>query len=324
MRLVLALLVATLLSGTRAQAASPESGWQADRLDHLMLWTDNVDRTTSVLAVKLGFQVGPGGDFGDGVANRILRLGDQSYLELLYTTQPASELGEDLRKELAEVRAGTGAKTFALHPSELDRADAFLRSRGFELDPPSPMNYDPDGPGPKPSEPASWRTVEFVHSPFTFGGLFLISYAANRPVPADRAIRIEHPNGTTAWTSIWLLSSDLEADRKAFERMGFVAGGEVDLPQVGARGLRMQAGSDTLLVVAPHGDGAAAQALAKRGAHVFGLSIGVKDIDRAQRIVERGYGVELARYAGLDGNSVLAPTQDDLGLFIEFHALAKQ
>lgn len=310
----------------QAPARAAEPAWQADGLDHVLLWTDNIDRTTSVLAVKLGFQVRPGGDFGNGVANRLLVIDDKSYIELLYTTRARAELDEVTRQDLDELGADIGANTFALHPLELDRVDGFLRGRGFALDPPSPMTYDPDGAGPLPSVPSDWRTVEFAKSPATFGDLFFISYADEQPAPtpqvlADRAIRREHPNGARAWTSLWLLSSDLTSDRSAFERMGFANLGEVELPQIGAHGVRWQAGADTIIVLAPQGDGIAAQALAKRGPHILGISIGVKDIDRAQRLVKSGYGIKPARYAGTEGDSILAPTYDDLGLLVELHAL---
>ncbi|MEP7098806.1 MAG: VOC family protein, partial [Dokdonella sp.] len=53
---------------------------------------------------------------------------------------------------------------------------------------------------------------------------------------------------------------------------------------------------------------------------VLGVSIGVTDLNRAKRQVERGYEKELPGYRGVLGDSFLAPTQDDLGLLIEFHA----
>lgn len=278
-----------------------------------MLWTDNIDRTTSVFTVKLGFQVRPGGDFGDGVANRLLRIGDESYIELLYTSRPRAELNEGTRKDLDALRAGTGARTFAIHPVDLDKLAGFLRGRGFELDPPSPATSD-------------WRTTSFARSPVTFGDLFFIGYAEEHSTPvqlADRAMSREHPNGARTWSSIWLLSADVSADSKALERMGFAPRGEVDLAQIGAHGTRLQAGPDTITVLAPRGEGIAARAFASRGTQVLGLSIGVKDVDRAQRLVQRGYGIKLEHYAGLEGDSILAPTYEDLGLFIEFHALEK-
>jgi hypothetical protein len=55
---------------------------------------------------------------------------------------------------------------------------------------------------------------------------------------------------------------------------------------------------------------------------VLGVSIAVTDLDRAQRWVERGYQQQLKRYDGALGASFLAPTQEDLGLLIEFHSSA--
>jgi catechol 2,3-dioxygenase-like lactoylglutathione lyase family enzyme len=307
-----------------AALALASLAWQSDGLDHIMLWTDSIDRTTAVFTVKLGFQVRPGGDFGDGVANRLLRIGDESYIELLYTTRARAELNESTRKDLDALRTGTGARTFAVHPLELDQLDALLRKRGFELDPPSPLTYDPDGAGPLAAMPSEWRTVSFAKPPITSGDLFFIGYAQEHPTPLqleDRALTREHLNGARAWTSIWLLSSDVAADRKALGKMGFTDGGEVNLPQVGAHGALLQSGPDTIVLLAPQGDGIAARALASRGTHVLGLSIGVKDINRAQRLVQRGYGIKLDHYAGLEGDSILAPTYEDLGLLIEFHAM---
>lgn len=318
-------VLALVSMGAFAQlpAHAADAAWQTDGLDHIMLWTDNIDRITAALTVKLGFQVRPGGDFGDGVANRLLTIGDGSYIELLYTTR--ADLNESTRKDLAALHASTGARTFAVHPLELDKLDAYLRRHAFELDPPSPLTYDPDGPGPQPAVSSDWRTVSFAKSPVTFGDVFFIGYAEEHLTPiqvGDRAASREHPNGARAWTCIWLLSSDVAADREALQKMGFTDRGEVDLPHLGAHGFRLQAGPDTIAVLAPKGEGIAAQALAKRGTHVLGLSIGVKDVDRAQRLVQRGYGVKLEHYAGPDGDSILAPTYEDLGLLIEFHAVA--
>jgi catechol 2,3-dioxygenase-like lactoylglutathione lyase family enzyme len=323
MRILLALL---LVACAPALAQSPAKPWEAEGLDHIMLWTDDIDRTTSVFTVKLGFQVVPGGDFGDGVANRLLKIGDRSYLELLYTTRERSKLGASTRAQLEELGSGTGARIFAVHPRDIDQADRFLRSQGFAPDPPSSMTYDPDGAGPLPATPALWRSLSFPKSPFTFGDLFLINYAENAATPeqrADRAVQREHPNGTAAWSSIWLLSSDVDADAKTFERMGFASRGAIDLPQIGARGIRLQVGPDTIALLTPQGDGLAAKALAQRGTHIIGLSLGVADIGLAQRIVQRGYGVKLARYAGAHGESFLAPTHGELGHFVEFHALPR-
>ena len=76
-----------------------------------------------------------------------------------------------------------------------------------------------------------------------------------------------------------------------------------------------------ILALQPDGAGIAAQTMANGGARILGVSFGVSDLGRARRWVERGYERELTTYRGLSGESFLAPTRDDLGLSIEFHAM---
>lgn len=205
-RLAVVLLAAVALVPARAT----DGIWRTDGLDHVLLWTDNIDRTTAVFTVRLGFQVRPGGDFGDGVANRLLRLGDGSYIELLYTTRARAELNDDTRSNLEQLRAGTGARTFAVHPLELDTLDRYLRGQGFRLDPPTPLTYDRDGPGPLPAVPSDWRTVSFVTSPITTGDLCSGWSSAGmgsrfRTTP-DRTATRSSPRRTTIW-DCWLNST---------------------------------------------------------------------------------------------------------------------
>jgi hypothetical protein len=61
--------------------------------------------------------------------------------------------------------------------------------------------------------------------------------------------------------------------------------------------------------------------MANGGPRILGVSFGVADLGRARRWVERGYERGLATYRGLSGESFLAPTQGDLGLSVEFHAM---
>lgn len=58
-----ALLALAIPSSASAVQQSSVGG-----VDHVLIWSRNIDQVTSIMAVKLGFQVRPGGDFGDGVA----------------------------------------------------------------------------------------------------------------------------------------------------------------------------------------------------------------------------------------------------------------
>ncbi len=160
-------------------------------------------------------------------------------------------------------------------------------------------------------------------SPAT-GAVFFIDYASLDPAPtsvADDRLNREHPNGARELSAFWLLSSHADSDRKQLERMGFAGALPVRVPRLSARGYCIPIGPNGLIVLEPDGAGIAADALRNGGSQILGVSVGVTDLDRAKRWVERGYEQQVARYKGVFGDSFLAPTGDDLGIFIEFHAL---
>jgi hypothetical protein len=310
---LLSVLALTLAMGQPAAAVEPPD--TASVLDHVLLWGRGIDQVSAVMAVKLGFQVRPGRNPG-GVANRYVRMGDGSYLELEGITRPDADMDPGMRADQAVLRGGPGARTFGLRSPALDQRRAFLRRQGF--DPTaifSASPTDPDGGGP--SKPPRWRLFAFARQPLS-ANLFFIDYA---PVPdIDDRIAREHPNGARTLSAIWLLSPDAASDRKSFEKMGFTGAVPVRLPQIAARGYCVPIGRKRIYALQPDGPGVAADALRRGGPQVLGVSIGVDDLGRAKRRVERGYETELASYRGLLGDAFLAPTQDDLGLLMEFHA----
>ena len=104
------LLAATLLFAGTAAAQTPAAPaapgallGSGGGLDHVLLWTRERDGVTATLAVKLGFQVRPGGDFGDGTANRLIRFADRTYLELLFFTRPGSDVAEDTPRAVERI-----------------------------------------------------------------------------------------------------------------------------------------------------------------------------------------------------------------------------
>ena len=317
-----AAMAAALIASATPQAASAAQENPVGGLDHVLIWTRNIDQITSVMTVKLGFQVRPGGDFGDGVANRLIPFADRSYLELLYFTRPEAELAEEPREVFAATERGTMANMFALEAIDVEAASSQLRGRGWALAPDSPMTYDPDGDGPQPPRESTWRTIGFQSPPLTSANLFFIKYQRGPSSPVDEADRIvfrRHPNGAQRISAVWLLSPDAEAESEKLTRMGFNRAGEVSLPEQGLRGFRFDSAGETILALQPVGPGPAADALAQRGAHVYGLSIEVEDVGRARRIAEWGYGREMTTYQGLLGEAFAAPTSAELGFMLEFH-----
>jgi hypothetical protein len=303
-------------------AMAVESTKESNTLDHLLLWGRDIDQVTSIMGTKLGFQVRPGRN-PDGVANRYVRMADGSYVELLGITRPNPVMDPGMLADQASLRGGPGARNFGLLSSALDKRRSYLLDHGFETtDVFSASPTDPDGAGP--SKPRRWRLFAFERQPLS-SGLFFIDYPVGGTAPTsgdDDKIAREHAVGAQALTAVWLLSSSADADRKQLLKMGFADGGPVRIPQITAVGYCVAVGDKHIFTIQPNGPGVAADALRSGGPQVLGISIGVSDFGRAKRRVERGYEKELASYQGLLGESFLAPTQEDLGLFIEFHSLA--
>ncbi|MFC5437811.1 VOC family protein [Rhodanobacter umsongensis] len=315
-----ALLIFGLGQPAAAATRPPGAGYS---IDHVLLWGRGIDQVSAVMAVKLGFQVRPGRNPG-GVANRYVRMSDGSYLELLGITRPDAAMDPGMQADQASLHGGPGSRTFGLRSTELDATRTLMQQRGLQPTPVFAASLDdPDGDGP--SAPPRWRLFAFDRQPLS-SNLFFIDYArlgetAVR-VADDRAAR-EHPNTARELSAVWLLSSDADAARGQFERMGFTGATPVRMARIAARGWAVPVGRKRVLVLQPDGPGIAADALRKGGPQVLGASIGVADLARAKRQVERGYERALPAYRGVLGDSFLAPTQDDLALLIEFHAMSR-
>lgn len=309
-----------VLAAPAASAAVPNES--VDAIDHVLLWGRDIDQVSAVMAVKLGLQVRPGRNPA-GVANRYVRMADGSYIELEGITRPDATMDPGMQADQAALHGGPGARTFGLRSTQLDRRRAGLLQEGFAPTPVfSASPNDPDGDGP--SAPPRWRLFAFERDPLS-SHLFFIDYAALAATTArvaDARIAREHPDGAQALSAIWLLSTDAGADRRQFERMGFAGATPVRMPQLSAVGFCIPVGSKQVFALQPDGAGIAADALRRGGPQVLGISLAVADLGRAQRMVERGYETRLARYDGRLGEAFLAPTQADLGMFVEFHAVA--
>ena len=103
---LLSVLALTLAMGQPAAAVEPPDTTSA--LDHVLLWGRDIDQVSAVMAVKLGFQVRPGRNPG-GVANRYVRMGDGSYLELEGITRPDADMDPGMRADQAVLRGNTEA-----------------------------------------------------------------------------------------------------------------------------------------------------------------------------------------------------------------------
>jgi hypothetical protein len=295
------------------------------RVDHILLWGRSIDEVTSIMAVKLGFQIRPGHD-PSGVANRYVRLADRGFVELLGITRPNAEMDPGSQADQVSLRGGAGARSFGIYSSTVEQLRSALMAKGFGV------TSVFSAPTAKASATTSagtttpdWWLFAFEKQPLS-SSLFFIDYSPSYAMPTsvadDRIVRT-HPNGATALSAVWLLSSNADADRDSLAKMGFGGARPVRISRVAARGYCIPVGPNYVLALQPDGSGISAETLSRGGAQVLGISIAVTDLGRAQRWVERGYEQKLDSYDGALGPSFLAPTQNDLGLFVEFHAATK-
>ncbi|GLQ97264.1 VOC family protein [Dyella mobilis] len=318
MRLTLVISAWFLCLGVaQASTPSPAPAASTTQLEHILLWGRSIDQVTSIMAVKLGFQVRPGHD-PDGVANRYVRFSDGSYIELLGITRPNPTFDPGMQADQEALKGGPGSRTFGFRTSSLDAIHRSLQLLHYAV---TPFFSGPDSKKP------GWRLFAFTRAPLSSNTFFIdyaSGYAPDQFDPSnkdDYRVTREHPNGAQMLSSIWLVSADANADRQQLEKMGFGHAVPVTLPEVGAQGFCVPVGPTALLVLQPQGAGLAGQVMASGGPRILGASYGVIDLGRAQRWVERGYERSLATYRGVYGESFLAPTQDDLGMTIEFHAM---
>jgi catechol 2,3-dioxygenase-like lactoylglutathione lyase family enzyme len=303
----------------------------ADRLpalgrgvDHVLLWTRDADRASRGLERKLGFQVRPGGDFGDGVANRLIMFRDLSYLELLFFTVPIDQVSPSTREGLEFLRHRDGSHAFAFNVPALEPTLAQLASAGFSVGEPSAGSYDPDGPeGPLPRQDSLFRTAGFTVQPIAGLDPFFVWYRPRTSwtVEHHRSVeaRSRHPNTAQRLSAVWVATADPAQTAAVLERMGMIAGRPIGLPHLQASATPFTAGRSTILVVAAAGDGYVAHQLRERGTHVLGVSVEVASLEVAAAAVAAGYGSRPRRYRGTLGESVLARSEEDLGILIEFH-----
>jgi hypothetical protein len=316
--LFLASALALAATVTLPAVSAPATSTPTTAIDHILLWGRTIDGITATMAVKLGFQVKPGRDPA-GIANRYVRFADGSYIELLGLTRPDAQLDPGAEADQKALKGGPGSRSVALRSAALEQARSAATALGWK----TTQVFE----GPKMANGRiGWRLFGFLQQPLS-SNLFLIDYdpawapdLVQTPAAGDWQAARVHPNGAKDLTAYWLLSADADGDRRQLAAMGLGAGKPIRLPQIGARGFCVAVGAKAILVLQPDGPGVAADALRDGGPQVFGASVEVADLGRAQRLVERGFERPVTRYAGAFGQSFAAPTRDDLGMTIEFHA----
>lgn len=287
----------------------------------MLVWTRDADRSSRFLERQLGFQVRSGGSFPGDTANRLIRFGDASFIELLYFTAPLDRVS---LQGVEFLRHRNGSNGFAMAVPSLEETARGLAGSGFSPDAPTAGTYDPDGPeGPQPPQDSIFRTLGFRIPPLPGLDPFFVWYRpAGRWTAEEQAKRDQvsrHRNTAERLSAIWIVAADPAAASTALLRMGMSRGRAVDQPDLRARAIAFTSGRSKIILLAPSREGPAARQLRLRGPHVAGISVEVTDIDVAAHVLRTGGAPPPRRASSPLGPSIRSDSTDELGLFIEFH-----
>ncbi len=311
LRVWLALLA--LCAACSVPAKAPELA-----ADHTLLVVRDIAATSSVLAERLGFTVQKMGRFPElGIENRVVYFQDGLFFELLAVYDEAKAAGT---REARFLRTREGAMGLAFEVPSAGRAAEALIGRRVPV----------DGPAPYPPEAAAnrwlWKTVTprlALPGDHVFAIEYRQSWAelrARNPARFGDAPRT-HRNTAQRVRSVWIAVHDARKALERLRRFGLHGSRPVAIPALGARGYAIESGTTDILLLAPTGAGAIADALNAQGERVVGASIEVADQGMARRTVEQGLGESPEDLAGPYGASFLVRTRSSgIGLMLEFVA----
>ncbi len=298
-----------------ATEETPRSLLQDGRgIDHLIVAVRNLPSSTDDYSKRLGFTIIPGGRHPTGTENTIAGFEDQTYLELLSQYDPSQD--ESLCSFLEKHE---GVAAVGLQTASAEQSARFLRSRGLE---PKTGEGSIKLEGMEGPPPVFWRWVDINDGTALGNSIFLIEYT-----PARMEYREKHPEqyGQTSHqntgknlSKVWIAVRGLEEAAKRYQHIGLTRKLTLDLPWLNAKGLELQAGNGSILLLAPTGDkGETVRFLAQRGEGVIGASIEVASLATCERSLKQSK-IDTQTQTGPDQTSLMVHAHGTHGLFLEF------
>ncbi len=285
-------------------------------VDHLVVAVRHLEASRNEYARALGFTMSKGGRHPGGTENSVARFENGSYLELLgcYDTVKAAGVAGFLEKQ-------EGAMSLGLETSSAGGTAAFLKARGCETEVGS-GTITLEGTDETP--PVLWRVVGLKDGSKISDLIFFIEYTPEREAFRRKypehygASGTVHRNTAERIVSVWMAVNDADEATRRYESLGFRAMREVSFSQMDAKGREVEAGQGTILLLSPWIPGGKTGAsLAQRGEGIVGVSLRVKNLATAQRILEEYRGEVLRRYDGVYGKSLLVPPELTHGVWLE-------
>jgi hypothetical protein len=114
--------------------------------------------------------------------------------------------------------------------------------------------------------------------------IFFVEYSAQVKNQVEKDAK-DHENRAESIRAVWMAVKDLDAARKAYDRMGLTPCRPVVIASLGAKGCEIKAASGViLLLTAAKPDGAVGQYLNQRGDSVMGISLEVANLTETSKV----------------------------------------
>jgi Glyoxalase-like domain len=314
-------------------------GWG---LDHIIFGMPNAETVEDIFGTKLGFSPVPGNRFpGQGLEQAIVSL-PPAYLEFLWPYQKPTDADELTARLLQKVGAGGGPFSYNIDVSPVQQATNTMRRLGISVTlPPSRIRRTPDGK----EAPGAWQFISIDsddQKAHPFGvpggpGVGWLEYTDNadrltpdrfrrsreqaeKAVPDLRRLAGEiHPNTARKVLSVWVVVPEIADAARQNELFGLTGRGTRYFEAVGEKGSAFQCGQGTLVFFQPMNQTSPLAVLVKKSGYgLFGVSIAVADIKKAEQIVEQGTGRKFSIERAEGRSGFVVPAELAAGTFVEF------
>jgi catechol 2,3-dioxygenase-like lactoylglutathione lyase family enzyme len=268
---------------------------------------------------QLGFKVGTGGHFPDGVSNSIVGFQNNSYLELLSVSGDSQSSASDIADF---VKKHEGAMFLGIEVSSAKAAADYLKSRNFDVSGPDPGSIMTEGET-KPPLPM-WYSVSPADKPAAEKKaitipIFWIEYVSPERREKRRAEgSMNHPNTAIGIHAVWFAVHEAEAQLRTLRDAGLESRESREAKFLAGHGEEVKAGQGVLLLLeSSDKTGLLTKYLSDHDEGIIGLSIEVADLGKARQLAESGTGRKLKTYKGFYGTSFLLPPEVTHGVWME-------
>lgn len=311
-------LCGLLALGGRALADGLDFGRGIDHVGSLVR-LENFAAAGDVWTRQLGFSATPVLASPAGVENRLIWFSDLSYLEL----DAIAQSNPGTAPFLDFLAHDEGAKFYGTQVLDAAQAVAFLDGAGYP-------NVGPIPAGPLTVQSTGqvvgltplWESIILTARLAPDNSNFFLAYDEAQvhelfvevPALAPRP----HPNTARRFHTVWLVVSNLDAAIAFYTGLGLeVEEHPVRVDYLGGRGVRVRYHNATLTLLQPDGPGLVAGFAADRGEGILGVSVEVRDLRAAHRLVQGNTGLTLPIFRSGGRNRFLIPASLTHGVLVE-------